>query len=348
MFTRVFKQVTLGVALSAAVFSAQATDVTGAGSSFAFPVYAKWAVGFKAATGAAVNYQSIGSGAGIKQIESKTVDFGATDMALSGADLDKNGLVQFPGVVGGIVPVVNLPGIKAGELKFTGAVLADIYMGKITSWDDKAIAALNPGVKLPHQDILPIYRSDASGTSFNYTTYLTDVSPDWKSKIGFGTDVKWPVGQGGKGNEGVANLVKQFQGAIGYVEIAYSTTNHLTYGLVANKAGKYVQPTLETFSAAAANANWDAQPGMGVVLVDEPGDNSWPLTVATYVLVQKVQDKPASGAEVLKFFDYGYTQGKKDAEALIYVPLPDNVVAKIHKSWEQIKDTSGKPVYAAK
>ena len=348
MFTRVFKQATLGAVLSAAVFAAHATDITGAGSSFAFPVYAKWATDYKAATGATVNYQSVGSGAGIKQIEAKTVDFGATDAALSGDELAKNGLIQFPGVVGGIVPVVNLPGVKPGQLHFTGAMLADIYMGKITKWNDAAIVKLNPGITLPDQDILPIYRSDASGTSYNYTSYLTDVSGDWKSKIGFGTDVKWPLGQGGKGNEGVANLVKQFQGAIGYVEIAYSTQNHLNYGLVENKAGKFVEPNLESFSAAAANANWDAQPGMGVVLVDQPGEKSWPLTVATYVLVQKTQEKAANGAEVLKFFDYGFTQGKKDAQDLIYVPLPDTVVAKIHASWAQIKDAAGKPVYAGK
>ncbi|HEY0296468.1 MAG TPA: phosphate ABC transporter substrate-binding protein PstS [Bordetella sp.] len=348
MFMRVFKQATLGAALSAAVFAAHAADITGAGSSFAFPVYSKWATGYKAAAGATVNYQSVGSGAGIKQIEAKTVDFGASDVALSGEDLDKNGLIQFPGVVGGIVPVVNLAGVAPGQLKFTGSLLADIYMGKITKWNDAAIAKLNPGVKLPSSDIIPIYRSDASGTSYNYTAYLSDVSADWKSKLGFGTDVKWPVGQGGKGNEGVANLVKQFQGAIGYVEIAYSTQNKLTYGLVANKAGKYVEPNLASFTAAASNANWDAQPGMGVVLVDEPGDQSWPLTVATYVLVQKVQDKPASGAEVLKFFDYGYTQGKKDAEDLVYVPLPDALVTKIRAVWAQVKDASGKPVYAGK
>lgn len=346
MFTRVFKQAVLGAVLSATVFAAQATDITGAGSSFAYPVYAKWANGFKAASGSTVNYQSVGSGAGIKQIMAKTVDFGATDMALSGADLDKNNLVQFPGVVGGIVPVVNLPGIKAGELKFDGAVLADIYMGKITKWNDAAIAKLNPGVKLPSSDILPIYRSDASGTSFNFTSYLTDVSGDWKTKIGFGTDVKWPVGQGGKGNEGVANLVKQFNGAIGYVEIAYSTQNHLTYGLVSNKAGKYVEPNLDSFAAAAANADWSAQPGMGVVLVDQPGEKSWPLTVATYVLVQKTQESAERGATVLKFFEFGYTKGQQDAKDLIYVPLPESVVAKVHASWEQIKDASGKPVFA--
>jgi phosphate transport system substrate-binding protein len=347
MFTRVFKQAVLGAVLSATVFAAQATDITGAGASFPFPVYAKWATDYKAATGSTVNYQSVGSGAGIKQIIAKTVDFGASDVAMSGADLEKNNLVQFPAVIGGIVPVVHLDGINAGELKFTGALLADIYMGKVTKWNDAAIAKLNPGVKLPSTDIIPVYRSDASGTSFNYTTYLADVSPEWKTKLGANTDVKWPVGQGGKGNEGVANLVKQFQGAIGYVEIAYALQNKLAYGLVENKAGKYVKPELSAFAAAAANADWDAAPGMGVVLANEPGEKSWPITAATFILMQKSQEKPANAAEVLKFFEYGYTKGKQSAEALDYVALPDSVTAKIRSgAWTQIKDASGKAIYA--
>jgi phosphate transport system substrate-binding protein len=348
MFARVIKQASLGIALSAAFVSAQATDITGAGASFPFPVYAKWATDYKAATGTTVNYQSVGSGAGIKQITAKTVDFGASDVAMSGDDLKKNNLIQFPGVIGGIVPVVHLEGVEAGQLKFTGGLLADIYMGKITKWNDQAIAALNPGVKLPATDIIPVYRSDSSGTTFNFTTYLATVSPDWKGKLGANTDVKWPTGQGGKGNEGVANLVKQFQGAIGYVEIAYALQNKLAYGLVQNKAGKYVKPELAAFAAAASNADWDSQPGFGVVLADEPGEKSWPITAATFILMQAVQEKPASGAEVLKFFDWGYKSGKKDAEALDYVPLPDAVTTKIRASWAQIKDASGKPVYSAK
>lgn len=347
MFKRVITQISLGAALSGAVFAAQAVDITGAGASFPYPVYAKWAADYKAATGTTVNYQSIGSGAGIKQIEAKTVDFGASDVALTGDELEKNGLVQFPGVIGGIVPVVNLDGVAPGQLKFTGSLLADIYLGKVTKWNDPAIAKLNPGVTLPASDILAIYRSDASGTSFNYTTYLADVSADWKSKIGVGTDVKWPTGQGGKGNEGVSNLVKQFKGAIGYVEYAYAKQNKLSYGLVENKDGKYPQPELAAFAAAASNANWDSKPGMGVVLANEPGEKSWPITAATFILVHKAQDKPAKGAEVLKFFDWGYKSGKQDAESLDYVPLPDDLVAKIRAVWSSsVKDASGKSVYA--
>ncbi|GAA4332597.1 phosphate ABC transporter substrate-binding protein PstS [Pigmentiphaga soli] len=343
-----FKQITVGVALGLAALAAQAAEITGAGASFPYPVYAKWASDYKAATGTTVNYQSIGSGGGQKQIIAKTVDFGASDAALSGADLDKHGLAQFPAVIGGIVPVVNLPGIQPGQLHFTGALLADIYLGKVTKWNDPAIAKLNPGVSLPNQDIIVVYRSDASGTTFNWTNYLSRVSSEWKTKIGENTDVKWPTGQGGKGNEGVSNYVKQFPGAIGYVEYAYSKQNNLPYGLVQNKAGKYVQPVQAAFAAAAANADWDSQPGMGVVLNDEPGDATWPITSATFILMHKVQDKPAQGAEVLKFFDWAFKNGQKDATALDYVPLPDAVTNKIRGIWKsQIKDASGKPVYAA-
>jgi phosphate transport system substrate-binding protein len=348
MFKLALKQISVSVAFGlAAVSAAHAVDITGAGASFPYPVYAKWASDYKAATGNTVNYQSIGSGGGQKQIIAKTVDFGASDVAMSGADLDKNGLAQFPAVIGGIVPVVNLDGIKAGQLHFTGTVLADIYMGKITKWNDAAITKLNPGVKLPSTDIIVVYRSDASGTTFNWTNFLSRVSPEWKTKLGENTDVKWPVGQGGKGNEGVANYVKQFSGAIGYVEYAYSKQNSLPYGLVQNKAGKYVQPEESTFAAAASNADWNAAPGMGVVLNDEPGEQSWPITSATFILMQKTQEKPGQGTEVLKFFDWAFKNGKKDASALDYVALPDNVTAKIRGVWKsEIKDASGKSVYA--
>ncbi len=346
MFKLVLKQVTVGVALGVAALSAHAANITGAGASFPYPIYAKWASQYKAATGNAVNYQSIGSGGGQKQIIAKTVDFGASDDPMAGADLEKNGLVQFPAVIGGIVPVVNLQGIQPGQLKFTGALLADIYLGKIKKWNDGAIAKLNPGVTLPATDIIVVHRSDGSGTTFGWTNYLSKVSPDWKSAVGEGKAVKWPAGQGGKGNEGVANYVKQFSGSIGYVEYAYAKQNKLSHGQVQNKAGKFVQPEEDAFAAAAANANWKDAPGMGVILNDEPGEKSWPITSATFILMHKVQDKPAQAAEVLKFFDWAFKNGQKSASELDYVALPDAVTAQIRSVWKSdIKDSSGKAVY---
>jgi len=276
MFKLVFKQVSVGVVLGVAALSAQAADITGAGASFPYPIYAKWASDYKAATGNTVNYQSIGSGGGQKQIIAKTVDFGASDDPMSGDDLAKNGLVQFPAVIGGIVPVVNLQGIQPGQLKFTGALLADIYLGKVKKWNDEAIAKLNPGVNLPAADIIVVHRSDGSGTTFGWTNYLSKVSADWKSSVGEGKAVKWPAGQGGKGNEGVANYVKQFAGAIGYVEYAYAKQNKLSHGQVQNKDGKFVQPEEAAFAAAAANADWKSAPGMGVILNNEPATRAGP------------------------------------------------------------------------
>ncbi|MDH2239163.1 phosphate ABC transporter substrate-binding protein PstS [Pigmentiphaga sp. GD03639] len=346
MFKLVFKQVSVGVVLGVAALSAHAADITGAGASFPYPIYAKWASDYKAATGNTVNYQSIGSGGGQKQIIAKTVDFGASDDPMSGEDLAKNGLVQFPAVIGGIVPVVNLQGIQPGQLKFTGALLADIYLGKVKKWNDEAIAKLNPGVNLPAADIIVVHRSDGSGTTFGWTNYLSKVSADWKSSVGEGKAVKWPAGQGGKGNEGVANYVKQFPGAIGYVEYAYAKQNKLAHGQVQNKDGKFVQPEEAAFAAAAANADWKSAPGMGVILNNEPGEKSWPITSATFILMHKAQDKPTQGAEVLKFFDWAFKNGKKSASELDYVALPDAVTTQIRSLWKSdIKDASGKSLY---
>ncbi|ARP87554.1 phosphate ABC transporter substrate-binding protein PstS [Bordetella genomosp. 9] len=342
---RVFKQISLGIALSAAVFAAHAADVTGAGASFPYPVYAKWASDYKAATGNTVNYQSIGSGGGQQQIIAKTVDFGASDDPMKGEDLEKNGLLQFPAVVGGTVAVVNIDGIKAGELKLSGPVLADIFLGKIKKWNDDKIAALNAGLKLPSSDIIVVHRSDGSGTTFGWTNYLSKVSADWKSQVGEGKAVKWPTGQGGKGNEGVAAYVGQLKNSIGYVEYAYAKQNKLAWTQLQNAAGKFVQPEQSAFAAAAANADWKSAPGMGVVLTNEPGDKSWPVTAATFILVHKTQDKPAQGKAVLSFFDWAFKNGQKSAEALDYVPLPDAVTKEIRDAWKDIKGADGKAVW---
>jgi len=348
MFNRVFKQLSLGVALSAAVFAvhAQSKQVTGAGASFPYPIYAKWASDYKAATGVAVNYQSIGSGGGQQQIIAKTVDFGASDDPMKAADLDKNGLFQFPAVVGGTVAVVNLDGVKPGQLKLSGPVLADIYLGKVKKWNDPAIASLNEGVKLPDADIVVVHRSDGSGTTFGWTNYLSKVSPDWKSSVGEGKAVKWPVGQGGKGNEGVAAYVGQLKNSIGYVEYAYAKQNKLSWTQLRNKDGKFVQPTQEAFAAAAANADWASAPGMGVVLTEEPGAASWPVTSATFILIHKEQAKPEQGAAVMSFFDWAWKDGAKSAADLDYVPLPKEVTDKIRASWKSdIKSADGKAVW---
>lgn len=345
MVKRVFKQVFLGIALGGAVFAVHAADVTGAGASFPYPVYAKWASDYKAATNNTVNYQSIGSGGGQQQIIAKTVDFGASDDPMSGADLDKNGLLQFPAVIGGTVPVVNIAGVEAGKLKLSGQMLADIYQGKIKKWDDAAIKAMNPDLKLPSADIIVVYRSDGSGTTFGWTNYLSKVSADWKAQIGEGKSVKWPVGQGGKGNEGVSAYVGQLKNSIGYVEYAYAKQNNLAWTQLQNKDGKFVQPAQKAFAAAAANADWKSAPGMGVVLTDEPGATSWPVTSATFILLHKVQDKPAQAEAVLKFFDWAWSKGATAATALDYVPLPDAVTTQIRANWSDIKSTDGKAVW---
>lgn len=345
MFKRIFKQITVGVALSGAVFAVQAANVTGAGASFPYPIYAKWAFEYHAATGTAVNYQSIGSGGGQQQIKAKTVDFGASDDPLKAEDLEKSGLLQFPAVIGGTVPVVNISGVAPGQLKLTGAVLADIFLGKVKKWDDQAITSLNPDLKLPSTDIIVVHRSDGSGTTFGWTNYLSKVSPDWKEKVGEGKAVKWPTGQGGKGNEGVAAYVGQLKNSIGYVEYAYAKQNNLAWTQLQNKDGQFVQPEQSAFAAAAANADWKSAPGMGVVLTNEPGAQSWPVTAATFILVHKVQDKPEQGRSVLEFFDWAFKNGAKSAEGLDYVPLPENVTAQIRAAWGEIKTTDGTPVW---
>lgn len=324
-----------------------AAEITGAGSSFVAPVVAKWADAYQKGTSNKINYQSIGSGAGLKQITAKTVDFGASDMPLKPEELEKAGMVQFPVIIGGIVPVVNLAGVKPGELKLTGPVLADIYLGKVTKWDDKEIKELNPGVNLPSTEIGVVRRADGSGTTFNFSNYLSKVSPEWKQKVGEGTTVQWPVGLGGKGNEGVSAFVQRLPSSIGYVEYAYAKQNKLTYALVQNKDKAYPQPSDKTFAAASVGADWSHS--FYEILTDEPGKDAWPITASTFVLMHKVQDKPVQGAEVLKFFDWSFKNGEKMAESLDYVPLPEATVKMIaSKAWSQIKDASGKPVFSAK
>ena len=344
MFQRFLVPAALAAALALPA-TAFAADITGAGATFPYPIYAKWADAYKKATGTGMNYQSIGSGGGIKQITAKTVNFGASDMPMKAQDLEKNGLMQFPAIMGGVVPVYNLKGIKAGEIKFTGELLANIDLGKVKKWNDAAIAGLNPGVKLPDETITVVHRSDGSGTTFLWTNYLSKVSADWKSAAGEGTSVKWPAGVGGKGNEGVASYVQKISGALGYVEYAYAKQNKLTAGQMKNKAGKFVEPTDTSFKAAAAGAEWTKTPGMGVVLTDQPGDGSWPVTGASFILLHKAQEKPEAGKEVLKFFDWAFANGEKMADELDYVPMPAPVVKVIQAEWKNIKDASGKAVY---
>jgi len=332
--------------LAGAVLPALAMDISGAGATFPYPIYAKWADAYKKETGVGLNYQSIGSGGGIKQIEARTVTFGATDAPLSGADLDKNGLVQFPMVMGGIVPVVNLAGIKAGDLVIDGPTLANIFLGNIKTWDDPAIKKLNPSAKLPSQAIAVVHRSDGSGTTFNFAYYLAQVSPDWKTKIGFNTSVEWPVGIGAKGNEGVSQNVSQTNGAIGYVEYAYALQNKMTYTKMINKDGKTVSPTSDAFQAAAANADWNSVPGYGVILANQPGATSWPMTAATFILIPHQPQDPAAATEALKFFAWAYAKGAKMAEELDYVPMPGKVAAEIEAMWaKSITDPNGKPLH---
>ncbi len=331
--------------IAAALAPAQAADISGAGATFPYPIYAKWADAYKKETGNGLNYQSIGSGGGIKQIKAKTVTFGASDAPLSGKDLDESGLAQFPMVMGGIVPVVNLDGIAPGSLVIDGPTLAKIFMGEIKTWDDAALKKLNPSAKLPSQAIVVVHRSDGSGTTYNFAYYLADVSPEWKTKVGFNTSVEWPVGIGAKGNEGVANNVANTKGSVGYVEYAYALQNKLTYTKMINKAGKTVAPTAEAFQAAAANADWKSQPGYGVILANQPGENSWPMTAATWILVYKKPADAAATGEALKFFTWAYAKGGKMAQELDYVPMPAKVVTDIEKYWaSEIKDANGKPL----
>ena len=334
---------TIAAALS---ITAQAADISGAGATFPYPIYAKWADAYKKETGNGLNYQSIGSGGGIKQIEANTVTFGASDKPLGEKELTDNGLIQFPMVIGGIVPVVNLEGIKPGELVLDGPTLAKIFMGEITKWDDAAIKKLNEKVKLPSLAIAVVHRSDGSGTTFNFTNYLAKVSDDWKTKVGSDAAVEWPVGIGAKGNEGVANNVIQTKGSIGYVEYAYAKQNKMTYANMVNKDGKSVAPETKSFQAAAANADWKSVPGYGVILTEQPGAESWPITAASFILMHTVPQDAAASAEALKFFDWAYKNGAKMAEELDYIPMPDNVAALSRGEWATIKDKAGKPLFA--
>lgn len=346
--SRFVRSLLSGLTLGVLSLSAQAVDVTGAGATFPAPIYAKWADAYQKATGNRVNYQSIGSGGGIKQITAKTVDFGASDMPLKPEDLEKNGMVQFPTVIGGVVPVVNLPGIKAGELRFTGQILADIYLGKITKWNDKALADLNPKLALPATDIAVVRRADGSGTTFIWTNYLSKVSTEWKQKVGEGTAVQWPTGMGGKGNEGVAAFVQRIPASIGYVEYAYVKQNKMTFGVVQNAAGNFIAPDDLTFKAAAAGADW-SKSAFYEILTNQNGKDAWPISGATFILMHKAQDKPEQAAEVLKFFEWSYKNGSKMAEDLDYVALPDSLIKLIHNTWNaSIKDASGKPVLIVK
>jgi phosphate transport system substrate-binding protein len=343
------KQLFVSIALAAAAAAtmpAHAADITGAGATFPYPIYAKWAELYKKATGTGMNYQSVGSGAGIKQIKAKTVDFGASDMPLAADELNKEGLFQFPAIMGGVVTVVNLDGIAPGQLKLTGPVVADIYLGKITKWNAPEIAALNPGVKLPASDITVVHRADGSGTSFLFTDYLSKASPEFKGKIGAGTAVKWATGVGGKGNEGVAANVQRIKGAIGYVEWAYAKKNKMSHTQLKNRDGAFLQPDDDAFKAAAANADWAKAPGMAVVLTDQPGKAAWPITGASYILVHKAQADGAKGKEVLKFFDWAYKNGDAAATELDYVPMPDAVTKLVEDAWKtSLKDAAGKAIW---
>ncbi len=342
------KHLIISVAIAASSFaaSAQAANITGAGATFPYPIYAKWAEMYKKASGNGLNYQSVGSGAGIKQIKARTVDFGASDMPLPAAELEAAGLFQFPAVIGGVVPIVNLAGFAPGQLKLSGAVLADIYMGKITKWNAPQIAALNPGVKLPADDITVVRRADSSGTTFLWTDYLSQTSADWKAKVGSGTAVKWAVGVGGKGNEGVAANVQRIKGSIGYVEWAYAKKNRMQHTQLQNREGVFLQPTDEAFMAAAAGANWKSTPGYAIVLTNQAGKASWPITGASYILMHKKQADAAKGKEVLKFFDWAYKNGDAAAAELDYVPMPDAVTKLMEGAWRaNLKDAAGKAIW---
>ena len=343
------KQLLVSLAVAASTLAAgaaQAANITGAGATFPYPVYAKWAELYKKATGNGLNYQSVGSGAGIKQIKAKTVDFGASDMPLPPSELDASGLFQFPAIMGGVVMVVNLDGIAPGQLKLTGPVIADIYLGKITKWNAQPIAALNPGVKLPATEITVVRRADSSGTSFLFTDYLSKTSPDWKAKIGAGTAVKWAVGVGGKGNEGVAANVQRIKGGVGYVEWAYAKKNRMAHTQMQNREGVFVQPDDAAFAAAAASADWAKAPGFGLVLTDQPGKASWPITGISYILMHKTQANAARGVETLKFFDWSFKNGDAAAAELDYVPLPDSVTKLVQDAWRaNIKDAAGKALW---
>jgi phosphate transport system substrate-binding protein len=343
--TLTFHRIALAVAAGAlfagsGIVSAQ--EITGAGASFPAPVYSKWASDYNKATGVKVNYQSIGSGGGIRQIDSKTVDFGASDLPLTDEVLKTKGQLQFPTVLGGVVPIINVKGIEPGAMKLTGQLLGDIYLGKVSKWNDPAIKALNPTLNLPDAAIAQVRRADGSGTTFIFTNYLSKVNAEWKSKVGEGTAVNWPVGAGGKGNEGVAAFVARLPNSLGYVEYSYVKQNKLSFAVVQNANGKYVKPDDDSFKASAAGADWSKT--FYQILTNQPGDNAWPISGATFILMHLKQDKPANASEVLKFFNWAYTNGSKSAEDLDYVPMPPAVVASIQKAWGEIKDGAGKPI----
>jgi phosphate transport system substrate-binding protein len=340
---RVASAAIIGLAVAQA---ANAAEISGAGATFPYPIYAKWAEAYKAKTGTSMNYQSIGSGGGIQQITAKTVDFGASDMPLKPEDLEKGSLTQFPAIMGGEVMLINVPGIEKGQMTLDGPTIANIYLGHITKWNDPAIAKLNPSLKLPASDIVVVHRSDGSGTTFIFTNYLSKVSPEWKEKVGENTSVEWPTGLGGKGNEGVAANAARTQGAIGYVEYAYALQNNLVFTKLTSASGKALMPSAETFQAAAANADWKKAPGFYLLLTNQPGDQSWPISGASFILMQKQQDKPENAKAVLDFFTWSYKNGAKMAADLDYVAIPSAVVSLIEDSWKQnIKDKSGKPVW---
>jgi phosphate transport system substrate-binding protein len=332
-------------ALTTVGATAQERSISGAGATFPYPIYSRWAEAYYKMNGVQLNYQSIGSGGGIAQIKAKTVDFGASDAPLTKAELDQAGLIQWPMVIGGVVPVVNLEGIKAGEIHLTPGLLADIFLAKITKWNDPAIAKANPGVSLPAAAITVVHRADGSGTTWIFTNYLDKVSPTWHSKVGTDKAVAWPVGVGGKGNEGVAAYVQRISGSIGYVEFAYALQNKMSYVLLQNKAGKYNSPTMEAFQAAAANADWSNAPGFYMVLTDQPGEKSWPIVGATFILFHREQSDLAKARDVLKFFDWCLHHGQSMAEELMYIPLPDNVVKLVEGEWQQSLRANGQPVW---
>ena len=346
LFRKLISRTALSAGLATMTLSTLAADITGAGATFPYPIYAKWADAYKKETGTGMNYQSIGSGGGIKQIKAKTVDFGASDMPLKSEELDADGLMQFPAIIGGNVVVINLDGVTPGQMKLTGPVVADIFLGKVKVWNDPAIAGLNPGLKLPADPITVVRRADGSGTTFIFTDYLSKISPDWKSRVGAGTAVAWPEGVGGKGNEGVAAYVQRIKGSIGYVEFAYAKKNKMSHTQIQNKAGTFVQPDDLTFAAAAANGDWSKAPGFFLVLTDQPGKDSWPMTGASFIIMYKNPSDPAKAADVLKFFDWVLKKGGKMAEELEYVPIPAPVVKLIQESWKQnIKTANNQSVW---
>ena len=326
-------------------FAAQAADISGAGATFPYPIYAKWAAAYAEKTGVKLNYQSIGSGGGIAQIRARTVDFGASDMPLKPEVLDKDGLMQFPPVIGAEVMVVNLPGIQAGQMTLDGPTIADIYLGKIAKWNDPAIAKLNPGLPLPDTAIAVVHRSDGSGTTFIFTNFLSKISPEWKAKVSEGTSVQWPVGLGGKGNEGVSAITSRTMGAIGYVEYAYALQNKMVHTKLVNHDGVALEPSIGVFQAAAANADWKNAPGLYLILTNQPGKDTWPITGATFILMHKKQDQPDRAKQVLQFFDWAYRNGADMAKSLSYVPMPPSAVEIFEGSWKQILGPDGKPIW---